>query len=205
MAKKKVETMERDVNTPENGSLDVADIAPVSRPKGVKLDEIVALKRRGFTDAEAGKQLGVSRQAVSAMLKRSGVDLADVEVFKEAEPDILASKRKLLLDSITEKDIAATKSVRDRMVSYGIAVDKSRLLSGESTSNIGIIAKWTDVVHRSAKQLEADSANNIGINDPEYLTRCRKTAQEVGRLDEQLAWERDERARLKLSDKEVCG
>jgi hypothetical protein len=193
----------RNVDTPETGGLGIADIASSKRPKGVKLEEVVALKKRGFSDTETGKQLGVSRQAVAGMLKRSGVDLADVEVFKEAEPDILAGKRKLLLDSITAKDIAATKSVRDRCVSYGILTDKARLLSGESTANVAINS-WCAIVHQSMAQRkaesQADDVTSSGILDREYLARCRKTAQGEGRLDEQLTWERDTRRRLNIKE-----
>jgi hypothetical protein len=70
-------------------------------------------------------------------------------VFVDNRNAIVKSKQQLVLGALTP-DKVNNASLRDLAVAYGILLDKDRLESGESTSNI---ASWTTVVQQSQHKL----------------------------------------------------
>jgi predicted transcriptional regulator len=147
------------VNSPESES-EVVEAVPVDSVVRVySTEEMLAMKQKGFSLSEIGRLVGLTKQGVSQRLKKRTGEAEAIMTFRENEQDILAGKRKLLLDSLTKEDIVRTKSIRDRMVAYGIAVDKSRLLADQSTANIGVSIRWVDLVsdsHRGKTRPEVD-------------------------------------------------
>lgn len=135
-------------------TVDVDPKAPRGRPKGHGLDEVLALRKRGFSLAEIAKQRGCSKQAISQMLTRSGVDVEVVEQFKKDKPFILHAKQKMVLDSIT-LPVINKMSGRDRFIATGILADKIRDLEGGVLG--GITANlWVNLVSQSHKLAEKD-------------------------------------------------
>jgi transcriptional regulator with XRE-family HTH domain len=105
----------------------------------LSLAEIADLRAKGVSLEKIGRLAGVSKQAISQLIKRNGLDPEDVAVFKRDKSLLLHSKQKLLLDSLTQEEIKKM-SGRDKVVSFGIVYDKTRLEDDKSTTNIASYA-----------------------------------------------------------------
>jgi transposase len=127
------------------------------RPKGsesrvlhqniVKMHQSVA----GISNREISRELGIHQNTVADTLAKYGINKQELDTFVENRNSIVKSKQQMILDAITpDKMIKA--GVKDLTVAYGIMLDKDRLESGESTSNI---ASWTAIV-TAAHSKEAD-------------------------------------------------
>ena len=114
----------------------------------LSLNEMVDLRSRGVSLARIGQLAGISKQAVSQALKRSGLDPAEIGQFKKDRSLILHGKQRLVLSAITPEKVK-TMSVRDAAVAAGILIDKQRLIDGESTANIYNFTKIDLSVYRS--------------------------------------------------------
>jgi len=93
-----------------------------------------------------GKQLGCSKQNISQMLKRSGVDIEQVEAYRRDKNLIFNAKQKILVDALTPK-VVSKMSGRDLLVGTGILQDKLRDLERPARGGIpgGL---WIDIVAR---------------------------------------------------------
>lgn len=153
---KRIKAEETDSTVPalSNPDLEAPDVAVPSAPKGTKLEAILTLRKRGFSLAECGKQLGVSKQAVGQLLRRSGVDVEAVEQYKRDKPLLLNAVQKRVLDSIDSK-VIAKMSGRDRFIALGITQDKIADL--ENPAHGGISANlWVNIVAQAHKLPEKD-------------------------------------------------
>ena len=83
-----------------------------------------------------------------------GINKTELDTFVENRNSIVKDKQKIVLDALT-KEKANKSSFKDLAVAYGILLDKDRLESGESTSNI---ASWTHLVSESHKVQVIDNA-----------------------------------------------
>jgi hypothetical protein len=101
----------------------------------IPIEEMVDLKSKGLSLAQIGKMAGISKQAVSQALKRSGLDPEEIKTFKRDKSLIFHGKQKILLNHITPERVKAM-SVRDATVSLGIIYDKTRLEDDKSTANV---------------------------------------------------------------------
>lgn len=101
----------------------------------ISLEEMVDLKAKGLSLAQIGKMAGISKQAVSQRLKASGLDPEEIGQFKKDKSLILHGKQKMLLDSLTPEEIKKMGG-RDKVVSFGIIYDKTRLQDDKSTVNL---------------------------------------------------------------------
>lgn len=81
---------------------------------------------------------GVSKQAVSQMFQRYGIDEAYLEKFKEHRADLFAGLQDTVLATLTSEDIKGA-SLKDRTIAFGVLYDKERLERGQSTSNVATI------------------------------------------------------------------
>ena len=98
--------------------------------------------------------MGCSKQNVSQLLQRSGVDVEAVEQFKKDKSFILHSKQKMVLDSI-DKRVIDKMSGRDRFIATGILADKIRDLESPREGGIGANL-WISIVAQSHQRLEKD-------------------------------------------------
>ena len=93
---------------------------------------VSAYLNRGYTQADISRACNVSKQAVSQFIQ-----VHHDRLIQLGSDDILSHKYRLLthqlLDSVTPESIEAA-SLKDRMVTAGIATDKDRLLSGQATA-----------------------------------------------------------------------
>ena len=103
-----------------------------------------------ITMTKLGEKAGVARQTASAYLAKHGINKAELDQFVENRNAIVKSKQRMILDAITPEKVEKAP-MRDLAVSYGILLDKDRLESGESTSNV---ASWTNVVKLSHPEID---------------------------------------------------
>jgi DNA-binding Xre family transcriptional regulator len=128
------------------------EVAERTSRSPVSLESVVSMRKRGLSFTEIGKLSGgISKQAVSQLMRRHGVDAGTLEAFKSGKADILHSKQAILLNSITEADVAKMKNVRDKAVAFGILYDKCRLEEGLSTNNV---ISWSAIVSASQQPPE---------------------------------------------------
>jgi hypothetical protein len=65
----------------------------------------------------------------------------DLPTFQHNRAGLIDAVEFRLLASLADQDAIQKMSYRDRAVSYGIIVDKRRLETGQSTSNISVLGK----------------------------------------------------------------
>lgn len=115
-----------------------------------KIDPIKALdlRMKGLTYAQIGAVLcpeqPFCKQAIDQALSKFDKFIQDAEhlpAFQQNRLSLLDAVEHRLMDSLLDDDVLAKANLRDRAVSYGIIVDKRRLESGQSTSNIALLSK----------------------------------------------------------------
>lgn len=115
-----------------------------------RIDPIKALEYRlkGITYTDIGTLLcpdqPFSAQAVQNCLIRFESFLKDADLlpsFQTNRANLIDAIEYKLLASLTDDEAIQKMSYRDRAVSYGIIVDKRRLETGQSTSNISVLGK----------------------------------------------------------------
>ena len=114
--------------------IDVIDHIPANPAPKTRLTVpiVSAYLNRGYNQADIARACNVSKQAVSQFIA-----VHHDKLIVLGSDDLLAHKYRLLahelLDSINP-DIIDQASLKDRMVTAGIATDKDRLLSGQATA-----------------------------------------------------------------------
>lgn len=111
---------------------------PAKRPKQTPIKQVVALAAAGNNRTQIAKKVNVSKQAVSALLKRYQIDDKVLESFKVHRADIMAGLQETALASLSDSDIRCA-SVKDRTMLFAILYDKERLERGLSTQNSSVL------------------------------------------------------------------
>jgi len=122
------------------------------------------------TQQNVADQVGVCRQTVANVLAKYKINQDDLEEYKINQPDILMGLQQRISGSIDDECIQKA-TMKDRLVALGIVIDKHRLITGQSTSNI---ASWTHVVSESHKAQVIDNAKVA-----HSTAECDKDAQSV--------------------------
>lgn len=84
------------------------------------------------------------KQGVQQALQRFHAltsEAEDLPTFQQHRANLMDAVEFKLLASLADQDAIQKMSYRDRAVSYGIIVDKRRLETGQSTSNISVLGK----------------------------------------------------------------
>jgi hypothetical protein len=112
-----------------------------------KLDLVAAYKLRvvnRLSFAEIAKALGVPKITVHAALSRLNKLVPDpeaVRAYEEVEATIMTSAKERLLASCLDPDVIAKASLNNRAYAFSQVAHHERLIKGQSTSNIGILAR----------------------------------------------------------------
>jgi hypothetical protein len=120
------------------------------RPKGTErfqLQQSVAKvinNNPGITARELAQTADIAPSTATKYLAKWGINKQELDVFVENRNAIVKDKQRQILDAITS-DKLEKATAKDLTVCYGIMLDKDRLESGESTSNI---ASWTTVISK---------------------------------------------------------
>lgn len=111
------------------------------KPKGIPIEELIALKLGGgvaggeLSIKEVARRLGVSHQVVSRRLRAVEGKITGVKHFKKHRADILAMKQSEIINGITEKEIEGA-SLQAKTAAFGVFFDRERLERGKSTENV---------------------------------------------------------------------
>lgn len=115
----------------------------MGRKKKINEQELLLLVGMNLTHAEIAKKLNVSRGAVTRTineLKKDNPDLfvqLSTEEYRNTEPDILAEIRRLATAQILDQLRRGERvSINQLMTVTAIALDKERLITDKSTSNV---------------------------------------------------------------------
>jgi len=105
------------------------------RPKYIpteKIRELIEIKE--LNTVQAAAILGCTKQSIRDRCIRHGIKYG-LKRFKEQKADILASKQRQLLDTLSSDEIKKM-SPGSRVTAFAILYDKERLERGQSTENI---------------------------------------------------------------------
>jgi len=121
----------------------------VKQPRTDKGREIIQLKQANpkLTGADIGRITGTSKQNVSAVLKRYNIDNKQLSSYKQFQADILSGLSNNILSTI-DHDIINKASLKDRVLSSAILIDKSRTIEGKSNVNIAL-SKVVELIDKS--------------------------------------------------------
>jgi predicted DNA-binding protein (UPF0251 family) len=140
-------------------NIDHIDCTPKYTPIEV-IRELIEIK--DLTYEQAGKILGVSKQARQQRCDRHGIVRQALKKYKEQRADILASKGRVILNSLTTDEIKKIPP-GSRVTAFGILYDKERLERGESTANVAY-ADLTKDIHERERKIEELRAR-LGMSD----------------------------------------
>lgn len=123
-------------NPLENINPDTPDIGK-SSAKYIPLGDIVELiSGKGLTYQQAGKILGITKQAVHERCQKHGVLSANsLKLFKNNKATILEAKQAQVLYFLDQDSIKSMSGLQ-KTTAFGILYDKLRLERNESTANV---------------------------------------------------------------------
>lgn len=125
-------------------------------------------RRKGLSLKETGRLLGVSRQAVSKMLAKSGIDPGEVEVYRQEKNLIFHAKQKKMVDKLDDKKLDRMSGAQ-LLVGIGILQDKLAALENPISGILGSGIRWVDLVTLSHRSLEKDVTPREVEDVPELL------------------------------------
>lgn len=98
---------------------------------------VAALLQKLYQKADIARYFNTSYQAVDQYIDRH---IDELEPFLDFD-NVLSAEFKLkalkIIKSVDDKDIQKA-NLRDKLISAGVAVDKFRLIDGESTENVSV-------------------------------------------------------------------
>ena len=106
-----------------------------SGPKGIPIEAMIDLKRKGLSNVQIGELLGCHDSTVSKRLKNISNDIDLTDRYIKHRPWIFAYEQNRIRQSITAADIAKA-GLRDKMVSIGILHDHELKAAGLPTQII---------------------------------------------------------------------
>lgn len=128
---------ERNTEEDKPTEVEVLDRAKKQRrSKKIPIEDMIQYRQEGLTHQQIADRLGCQRTTVSERLKKA--NLAGLGNFREYEAEVLSYHRRRILDFITDEDIEKA-NLQQKATSYAIFLDKERLLSGQTTANLGTI------------------------------------------------------------------
>ena len=105
------------------------------------------------TQQNVADATGICRQTVANILAKYSINQQELEHYRENQADILLGLQQRITKHIADDDIKRAP-MRDKMVALGIAIDKHRLVTGQSTSNV---SNWTMIVNKAQGAVLNDS------------------------------------------------
>jgi hypothetical protein len=138
-------------------NLDAINVLAYKPNYKLTIENVAALLLKGITNqSQMGRLLGVSRQAIDQYLDRHADTLRVLIDNTDTALAIRFKKQAIdYLDSI-DTDTIQKASLLQRMTASGIATDKYRLLSGQSTENISL--RVSDSERSDIEQIAREAA-----------------------------------------------
>jgi len=125
--------------------------APVKRrgrpPESIRLANRrrvieIAKSNPDMSQIEVARESGACKRTVADVLAKYGINQGELEEYRNNQADIILGIQRKITTSITQEDVNKAP-LRDRLIGLGITIDKHRLITGESTSNV---ASWTTII-----------------------------------------------------------
>ena len=130
-------------------------------PKMTDIDKIIKQRTKNplLSVTDQAKLNDISKQALSALLKRHGIKTEDVEIYKQYRADLFAGKQEMVLRNIDEP---AIKKMIDKhpiaaMTLFNSCFNNERLENGLSTQNSAVVI--------ASAVLEADKLSSSSEGD----------------------------------------
>lgn len=101
---------------------------------------VITLSKAGMSDNMIASQTGLTHQTIGVILKNPRLQFLHsgrADVYRKALPMLLMEIATTSITSITNDDLKSLNALQ-RMTLSAIAIDKARLLLGESTQNVAI-------------------------------------------------------------------
>ena len=135
-------------------------------PKGIPIEAMIDLRRRGLTNIQIGELLGCDHSNVAHRLKALSKDIDLTDQYVKHRPWILAYEQNRIRQSITPADLSKA-GLRDKVVAMGILHDKERLESGLPNQ----IVAYADMVKMRQQLIaERDSLDAECIDNVEHTS-----------------------------------
>lgn len=111
--------------------------------KGIPIEKILGLARRGFKDGEIAKLLDCSKSNVYDRLEVYREDLKNLDDYKEFKADIFNMKQRELLNALTSSKIKKMSALA-MVTAIGILNDKIRAETGK---DMKVALNLSKVIH----------------------------------------------------------
>lgn len=127
----------------------ISDNKPKRKPgrprKGEEVqNQIIRLAENGLKSPSViAEAVGCDPSTVTIALKKYGLDGRDIKAYDENKVELLKGIQGKIIKAIAVKDLEDVP-LQQLATSYGILVDKERLISGQSTSNMAVLVKIAD-------------------------------------------------------------
>ena len=99
--------------------------------------QVNILSAQGLTPNTIGLEIGRDRKTVLAHLQKPGVP-EQVQNIQDRLADKFEQMSERILDAVCDADLEKA-SLRDKAISSGVMLDKSRLLRGQATSHVAVM------------------------------------------------------------------
>ncbi len=116
----------------------------------------------GISIREIAEETGLAKNTIQTMMDKHQIIKAELDAYKTYQPDVLLNLSRRISESIDDECIKKAP-LKDRMVGLGIAIDKFRLITGESTGNVN---NWLMIVQQS----QAPVTNRAQHANPDPIT-----------------------------------
>ena len=110
---------------------------PQRKPKGIDKQKVVdyKLNNPNLSHREIGEIMDISAPRVTQILGEYNVCAETAQNYADNEAILLRDLRRRIYNQITDKKLESAP-MQNLMVGMAIAIEKDRLISGNSTSNI---------------------------------------------------------------------
>lgn len=150
-----------------------------TRSKNTTIDKILKQRKKNplMTLTDQAKLNGVSKQALSSLLKRHGVEVNAMEEYKQHRADLFAGKQATVLEAFDSDSIKAmvSKHPMAAVTLFNSLFNNERLERGLSTQNTAVLM--------ASAVLDADKR---GAGVTETVTECEviePDAIDLGHID----------------------
>lgn len=121
---------------------------PISGRK-VDIKQVIKMRNAGASLQTIAETQGVSKQAIHLMLKDVASMIAppeQLEQYRAKQADILDTVAMAYSSRLLDEDAIKGASALQAASVLGISIDKSRLISGQSTQNLAVLSYFGGLV-----------------------------------------------------------
>ena len=118
-----------------------------SAGKYVPIGTLIAYAEQGLTNADIGKLVGISHQAIYERFAKIGYSPKNRKQYQEHKAEIYETIQIAIANALSEADWKKV-SPAQAITSLAILEDKIRLLRGQSTANVSVLSQIIASAHQ---------------------------------------------------------